>query len=101
MTQGGNDMAGAVMQIGISRSLQRYIAGVRTGHTTDEKVNLLIVEGLFLSGEVTLEKAAELAGMPLLDFMDVLKEQNIPWGSYSEEEYNSDLAALSYVRENS
>lgn len=93
-------MAVSMMHIGVSQNLRDYIANFRAGESTDEKASLLIIEGLFLSGVITLEKAAELAGMPLLDFMDILKEQHIPWGSYSEEEYESDLAALSYVREN-
>ena len=47
-----------------------------------------------MSGIVTLEKAAELAGKSIWDFMDFLKAHDIPWSSYSEEEIQMDELAI-------
>ena len=55
------------------------------GKTMDDKVTIFIVADLFVSGIVTLEKAAELAGKSIGDFIDFLKVYDIPWGSYTEE----------------
>ena len=45
---------------------------------------------LFAQKTDSLEKAAELSGETLVDFMDILKEQGYPWGEYSEEHLHQD-----------
>ena len=60
----------------------------------DDKVTISIVADLFVSGIVTLEKAAELAGKNIWDFMDFLKAHDIPWSRYSEEEMQMDELAI-------
>lgn len=61
-----------------------------SGDSIDQKVRLAFTINLFISKTVTLEKAAELSGLSLLDFMDVLEEQGIPWGEYTDEHKKQD-----------
>ncbi|WP_246110763.1 UPF0175 family protein [Thermosediminibacter litoriperuensis] len=43
---------------------------------------------------MTLEKAAELAGKPLANFIEILKSKGIPWMDYSKEHVNEDDFAI-------
>lgn len=61
-----------------------------SGDSINQKVRLAFAINLFTSKTVTLERAAELSGLSLLDFMYVLKEQGIPWGEYTEEHKKQD-----------
>ena len=92
-------MAGALFHVSLPQNLQPFVSNVRAGDGVNEKTALLIIEGLLLSGTVTLEKAAELAGMNIMEFMDILKAQDLPWGSYTEEEYREDLSTLELLKE--
>ena len=49
---------------------------------------------LFTSKSVSLARAAEIAGMDLVDFTELLKNKNIPWNEYTEDELRLDLIAL-------
>ena len=55
------------------------------GKTIDEKVNVSIAVGLFAGKMVTLARAAELSKLSLGEFIDILKDREIPWGEYTEE----------------
>lgn len=61
-----------------------------SGDSIDQKVRLAFAMNLFTSKTVTLERAAELSGLSLLDFMHVLGEQGIPWGEYTDEHKKQD-----------
>lgn len=78
------------LNIKISDELVPYICTMRDGETVTDKVNLSLILGLFASQLVTLEKAAELAGKSVWDFMEILKSYHIPWGEYTEEEMQLD-----------
>lgn len=43
---------------------------------------------------ITLEKAAELAGKRVWNFIDTLKEHQIPSGEYTEEDMQMDKLAI-------
>ena len=60
------------------------------GDSIDQKVRLSFAINLFTNKAVTLEKAAELSGLSLIDFMDVLEKQGIPWGEYTDEHKKQD-----------
>ena len=60
------------------------------GDSINQKVRLAFAINLFTSKTVTLERAAELSGLSLLNFMDVLEEQGIPWGEYTDEHKKQD-----------
>lgn len=64
------------------------------GKSIDEKVRLSLAIGMFVSRTVTLERAAELAGKPLANFIDILRSQKIPWMEYTTEHLEEDELAL-------
>lgn len=73
------------VDIKVSGALIPFINKLGKGKTLDDKVNLYIAIGLFVSKNVTLARAAELAELSLGEFIDVLSKQDISWGEYSED----------------
>jgi predicted HTH domain antitoxin len=68
------------------------------GKSIDEKVRLSLVIGMFVDRTVTLERAAELAGRPLANFISILRSKKIPWMEYTPEHFEEDeLAIQKYV----
>lgn len=55
------------------------------------KLQLRLAIGLFVSQEVSLAKAAQLAGQNLVEFMDTLNKLGIPSVTYAEEMYLDDM----------
>lgn len=71
-----------------------------SGDSIDQKVRLAFAINLFTGKTVTLERAAELSGLSLVDFMVVLEEQGIPWGEYTDEhKKQDDLVIKKMLRE--
>lgn len=64
------------------------------GSNIDEKVRLSLAIGMFIDGTVTLERAAELAGKPLANFIDILRIKKIPWMEYTAEHFEDDELAI-------
>ena len=60
------------------------------GESMDKKVRVAFAINLFVNKSVSLEKAAELSGETLLNFIDILKEQDIFWGEYTNEDKKQD-----------
>lgn len=85
------------LDIKISQELVPYICTIKDGETVTDKVNLSLILGLFASQVITLEKAAELAGKSVWDFMEILKSYHIPWGEYTEDEMQMDEIALDKI----
>lgn len=79
-----------IVDVEIPAALVPYLRTTIDGKTMNDKVTIFVVAGLFVSGIVTLEKAAELAGKSIWDFIDFLKAHDIPWGSYIEDEFKMD-----------
>lgn len=72
-----------------------------SGDSIDQKVRLAFVMNLFISKTVTLERAAELSVLSLIDFMYVLDQQGIPWGEYTDEhKKQDDLVIKKMLKEN-
>lgn len=61
-----------------------------TGDTIDKKIQVALAINLFVNKTVTLEKAASLSGETLVDFIEILNEQNIAWLEYTEEHKKQD-----------
>ena len=57
----------------------------------EREVRLAYAIDLFVRGVVSVERAAELADMPLYDFIVELKQRRIPAYSYDEEELRGEL----------
>ncbi|MCL2199680.1 MAG: UPF0175 family protein [Defluviitaleaceae bacterium] len=62
----------------------------RYGNAVNEKMQMLLAIGLFASKEVSLARAAELAGYSLVEFMGILKFLGIPALVYTEEMHEQD-----------
>ncbi|NSW90929.1 MAG: UPF0175 family protein [Firmicutes bacterium] len=70
------------------------------GKSLDEKFRLSLAIGLFIDKSVTLEKAAELAGKHLANFIDILISRNIPWMEYTEQHVEEDdFAIMKYLED--
>ncbi|MCI8606281.1 MAG: hypothetical protein HFG72_05440 [Hungatella sp.] len=69
------------VEVTISKELIPYLYTIQTVETVQDKVTLSVAIELFVSGTITLEKAAELAEKSIWDFMDLLKVCNISWRS--------------------
>lgn len=71
--------------ITLSDKLTPYIYTMKDGNTIEDKVNIFLIMGMFASKTISLEKASELTGKSICDFVDFLKKYQIPWGEYTEE----------------
>ena len=60
----------------------------------NEKFKQSLAIGMFVSQEINLAKAAELAGSDLAGFMNLLKYRGIPFLPYTEEMLEDDLQIL-------
>jgi len=56
-----------------------------------EKLHLSLAIGMFVSREISLAKAAQLANKNLLEFMDILKSLDIPAIVYTDEMLDDDF----------
>ncbi len=87
-------MAQNIINVEIPETLGPYLYTLKDGKTMDDKVTISIVVGLFVSGIITLEKAAELAKESIWEFIEFLKAHDIPWGNYSQEELKMDELSI-------
>ena len=63
----------------------------KRGENINDRWQLSLAIGMFVSQEISLAKAAQLAGKDLVEFMNVLKELNIPSFHYTEDMLTDDL----------
>ncbi len=82
------------VDVTISEDLVPFLYTIKDGKTVSDKLTISAVVGLFASKIITLEKAAELTGKSVWDFIDILKFYHIPWGEYTEEDLKMDETAL-------
>ena len=61
---------------------------------TPERAALILAIGLFQEGEISVGKAAEIAGLSYRDFLDVLRERGIPAFTFDEEYWEQELIHL-------
>ena len=55
------------------------------------KLRICLALGMFIFGEISLARAAELAETPLTEFMDVLEKLHIPAITYNDEMLADDM----------
>lgn len=67
------------------------------GNSMDKKIQTALAINLFVNKTVSLAKAAELSGETLLDFIDILKDQDIYWGEYTEEHKKQDDKVIKHM----
>jgi predicted HTH domain antitoxin len=68
-------------------------------HIDESHARRLLAIGLFQEGEVSVGKAAEIAGLPYRAFLDALRERGIPAFVYDDEAFEADVAFLQRQRE--
>lgn len=61
------------------------------GQTLEDKLKLNLAIGLFVSKDISLAKASQLAGKSLSEFITMLNFLNIPAVEYTEEMYEDDV----------
>ena len=57
----------------------------------EHEAQLWIALELFRQRKVSAGRAAELAGLSLVDFMDITREHQIEWAAYTDEELETEL----------
>lgn len=82
------------IKITIQDNILPYLQVMEDGDSLADKANFSMVIGLFAAKMITLEKAAELAGKSIWEFMNILKEHQIPWGEYTEKDMQMDELAI-------
>ena len=60
-------------------------SGMQNNKAVNEKLQSRLAIGMFVSQEISLAKAAQLAGQSISEFMDTLKGLGIPSVSYTED----------------
>ena len=68
-------------------------------HVDEARARLHVAVGLFQDGDVSVGKAAEIAGLSYRAFLDALRERGIPAFVYTEEMWEQDLAFLQRQRD--
>ena len=67
-------------------------------HVDEAKARLLLAVALFQEGEVSVGRAAEVAGLSYRAFLDALRERGVPAYVYTEEMLEQDLAFVECQR---
>ena len=63
----------------------------KRGGTIKAKLQLSLAIGMFVSQEISLARAAQLAEKSLSDFIDILKDFDIPAITYTDDMHEDDL----------
>jgi predicted HTH domain antitoxin len=88
----------ADVTVELPEDLLQHLAGSRLGHLDEpSRVRAALAIFLFLTQEISIGRAAELAGQPYLDFWHLLTELDLPTVFYGREEYARDLEAIKAV----
>lgn len=64
------------------------------GNDLDDKLRITLSIGLFVENIITLERAAELSGKKLSQFIDILDNKNISWMNYTDAHHSQDEEAI-------
>ncbi len=64
------------------------------GKNSEEKLRITLSIGLFAEGSISLEKASEMSGKSLSQFVDMLISKNITWNEYTREHLVQDESAI-------
>src|SRR5579875_3789674 len=81
-------------QVSIPNEFFPIVNDLKIGKSMEDKVRVSLAIGLFAGKQVTLARAAELAGKPLADFIDILRSYQIPWAEYTEKHFSEDESAI-------
>ncbi|WP_404405188.1 UPF0175 family protein [Jeotgalibacillus malaysiensis] len=91
-------MAQNEMNVHLPNEMISILKKSGNGKNLDDKVRLSLAIAMFVEKTVTLERAAELAGNSLANFIDILRAKGIPWMEYTNEHLaDDDLAMQKYL----
>jgi len=87
-------MTYTTLQKEILNEFMPVIQSADFGKNSEEKFRLSLCIGLFAGKVVSLEKASELSGKSISQFVDILISKNIPWNEYTQEHFIQDESAI-------
>lgn len=90
-------MAMNFFQINIPKEFYPLIDQLE-GPDLEAKVKVSLALGLFVNGQISLARAAELSGKSLSDFIDLLRSKNISWMEYTEEHLKDDERVIKEIQ---
>ncbi len=71
-----------------------------SGLAPNERVRTALALHLFVAGEVSLGKAAELAGRKRYEFEQLLRDLDLPLVVYDQADYEADKIAVERIKRN-
>lgn len=82
------------VDLNLSNDLISLIEDLDSRKSLNDNIKILIAVALFSTSSVSLDRAAEIAEMDVLDFIILLKNNNISWKEYIEDELYFNQIAL-------
>ena len=90
----------ADVAVDVPQELLDQLAQSRLGKVDEaRRVRVALAIHLFVTEQISIGRAAELAGYALVDFQDLLRELDLPAVVYDREEYERDQQAVDRLRE--
>ena len=71
-----------------------YLQQADTGQNLNEVFRVSLSIGVFMSRIVSLERAANLSGKTINEFVELLIDKNIVWQDYTDETHKLDKQAI-------
>lgn len=93
-------MSEASLNLNINPEFLTLLAKSKSDKSIDEKINLSLAIFLFTERAITLARAAELAGLGLGEFVNVLTSHNICWAEYTNDRLEQDEQTIQYFEGN-
>ncbi|MGF9891402.1 UPF0175 family protein [Priestia megaterium] len=88
-----------MINVSIPKELELLLRDLFEEDNSAKNVQIISSVMLFIAKKVTFERAAELSGYSLNDFIDILHKLGINWMEYGEEEYLDDMEVLRKLQE--
>ena len=87
------------IEIDLPQDIIFVMRGMKKPEDVKRKMKMALAMLLFQEKSISLGKAAELADVSRVRFMDVLKEHGLPSYEYSEQDFERDRDAIVKYRE--
>lgn len=88
------------INVSIPNEILPLLEDLAHGNSVDDNVKISLAIELFLGKTVSLARAAEIAEVSLNDFVQILKDKDIHWGEYEEDDMKRDSSFIKdFLRE--
>ena len=94
MVTGEKVMTQAAIQTNFLNAFIPVMQNVESGRTLEDKLRVSLSIGLFVERVISLEKASELSGKTMSQFVEILISKNIPWNEYTQAHLAQDESAI-------